>query len=131
MGFDIATTTTFVTVACCRCSALFALPEHVENQLRETHDAFYCPNGHILHFYGETSDLARARRDLAAERARHDQTKADRDYHARRVIAYRGQLTKTKRRIANGVCPCCTRTFQNLARHMAAKHPHYKEEQPT
>jgi hypothetical protein len=24
-----------------------------------------------------------------------------------------------------GVCPCCNRTFQQLARHMKAKHPGY------
>jgi hypothetical protein len=29
--------------------------------------------------------------------------------------------------VANGVCPCCNRTFQNLARHMAGKHPDYEE----
>lgn len=37
------------------------------------------------------------------------------------------QLTKTRKRIANGVCPCCHRTFQNLARHMAGQHPAYEE----
>jgi chemotaxis response regulator CheB len=39
--------------------------------------------------------------------------------------ATRAQLTKTKKRVANGVCPCCNRTFKQLARHMKAKHPEF------
>jgi hypothetical protein len=37
----------------------------------------------------------------------------------------RGVLVKTQRRVASGVCPCCTRSFQNLARHMDGEHPNY------
>ena len=41
--------------------------------------------------------------------------------------AYMGQVTRLKNRAANGVCPCCTRHFQNLQAHMAKKHPDYTE----
>lgn len=37
----------------------------------------------------------------------------------------RGVVTKTKNRIGKGVCPCCNRTFVELARHIATKHPDY------
>lgn len=30
---------------------------------------------------------------------------------------------KKLKRVGKGVCPCCNRTFQNLGRHMATKHP--------
>lgn len=33
-----------------------------------------------------------------------------------------------KKRVGNGVCPCCNRTFENLSRHMSCKHPEYKTE---
>ncbi len=36
-------------------------------------------------------------------------------------------MTKVKKRAANGVCPCCNRTFSDLARHMKAKHPDFAE----
>ena len=39
--------------------------------------------------------------------------------------AIKGHLTRTKKRIAAGVCPCCKRTFQDLARHMSGQHPTY------
>lgn len=34
--------------------------------------------------------------------------------------------TRIKNRVKNGVCPCCNRTFENLARHMQAKHSDFK-----
>ncbi len=34
---------------------------------------------------------------------------------------------RTRKRVGSGVCPCCSRTFQQLARHMKAKHPAYTE----
>lgn len=38
----------------------------------------------------------------------------------------KGVATRLKNRAAHGVCPCCNRTFQQLARHMSAKHPDFK-----
>ena len=34
----------------------------------------------------------------------------------------RGVATRMKNRIKVGVCPCCNRTFQDLAKHMASQH---------
>ena len=39
--------------------------------------------------------------------------------------ATRGHVTRQKKRAAAGVCPCCNRTFKQLARHMERKHPNY------
>ena len=43
----------------------------------------------------------------------------------RRMAAAKGELTKMKKRVGNGVCPCCNRQFVNLQRHMATQHPGY------
>jgi uncharacterized protein (UPF0212 family) len=37
------------------------------------------------------------------------------------------QLKKVHVRVGHGVCPCCNRSFAQLRRHMAAKHPEYAE----
>ena len=37
-------------------------------------------------------------------------------------------LTRVKNRVSRGVCPNCNRTFKDLARHMASKHPVGTEE---
>lgn len=46
---------------------------------------------------------------------------ASRAEHSRR--AEKAAKTRIKNRIARGVCPCCKRTFQNLAAHMQTQHP--------
>ena len=47
----------------------------------------------------------------------------------RQAAAKRGQVTKLKKRAAAGVCPCCNRTFVELQRHMATKHPTFTAEE--
>jgi uncharacterized small protein (DUF1192 family) len=50
---------------------------------------------------------------------------ADAESAKRSRNAYKGLFGRTKKRVAAGVCPCCNRTFENLARHMAGEHPGY------
>lgn len=118
---------------CYRCHVPFGIPQQWQDSLRESHATFYCPAGHGQHYNGK-SDLEKAQEraarlerqvanreeDLRSERASHELTE-------RRRRAAKGQLTKTKKRIANGVCPCCNRTFADLGRHMAGQHPDYAE----
>ena len=35
----------------------------------------------------------------------------------------RMKAEKQLKRVHNGVCPCCNRSFQNLQKHMKTKHP--------
>ena len=42
--------------------------------------------------------------------------------------ALKGQVTKIKRRVSKGICPCCRRNFANLKRHMEGQHPDWSEE---
>ena len=115
MAVDV--TVRLETITCCyaSCGFLFAVPYGWETSRREDHSQWYCPNGHSQHFPGAT-EKELALRQLARERAEHDQTKADRDSVKRRLKYLRS-------RVKNGVCPCCKRTFQNLQRHMQTKHP--------
>lgn len=94
-------------------------------------DGFYCPIGHKWIYDGE-SQTAVLERQLQRERANHDQTLAElsdarqeRDHNENRRRAEKAAKTKLKKRIAAGVCPCCNRTFQNLARHIAGQHPEF------
>ena len=119
-----------VAETCCNCGTVFGINEAQLASLKRTGAWFYCPNGHQQHFTKTEAD--RLREQLAAaERARdnarsyaksvQDQNDAERRAHA----ATKGQLTKTRKRVANGVCPCCNRPFVNLGRHMAGQHPDY------
>lgn len=78
--------------------------------------------GHSWVYKGENLEqkLKRREDELARTRADRDQVKASNR-------ALKGVVTRTKKRVGNGVCPCCNRTFQQLARHMEAKHPEYAD----
>lgn len=97
--------------------------------------SFYCSYGHEMVFSRGESELDKIRR----ERDRLTQRLAEKDDEItrqrertdaaeRRRAAAQGQVTKIKNRVGNGVCPCCNRTFQNLANHMAHQHPTFTAE---
>jgi hypothetical protein len=119
---------------CSACGIVFAFDAHLMQQRRRDHQTFYCPAGHSLHF-GGASDIDKLKKQLKLERQAADQLRAEVTYERdqrtateRSLRATRAAHTRTKNRIAAGVCPCCSRTFQNLAEHMANKHPAYVEE---
>ena len=94
---------------------------------------FYCPNGCSLSYHETTEqrltaqlEAAKRQRDNAtAEAQRQEEMRRKEE---RRCAAYRGKLTSMKRRARGGACPCCNRTFTNLRRHMATKHPAFGKE---
>lgn len=112
---------------CCNCGVPFALSRYLKAERLNDHRNFYCPNGHPQHYTGKT-DAERERE--ARERAERMLASREEDLRIERIshAATKGQLTKTRKRVANGVCPCCHRTFQQLARHMKAKHPEHVAE---
>ncbi|MCR1785334.1 hypothetical protein KVF89_22530 [Nocardioides carbamazepini] len=124
-----------VVIECANCSIDFGIGAVFQRRRRDDHETFYCPNGHGNHYPGP-SDAEKERERLAGEldaarslAARESRRRADAENTARRkdyeARAAKGQLTKTKKRVAAGVCPCCNRSFQNLAKHMAGQHPSY------
>lgn len=127
---------TFVVLVCCNCGITFGIEPDYQRELKKSHQRFYCPNGHKQYYASQTEEerLADA---LTRERAEHDQTRAalnDKErarlHHERRARVLKGHHTRLKRRVAHGVCPCCNRSFQNLARHMSGQHPSYVEGVP-
>ena len=124
------------TETCCNknCHMEFAMPADYHRFLREnpfTH--FYCPRGHRQWYTGKSHDAKLKEKQEEIERLRRLREE-DRKYASQRLEfernskrAIKGHLTRTKRRVGNGVCPCCNRTFKDLARHMKGQHPDYVE----
>lgn len=118
-------------IECANCHMNFGVMPFFERQRRDDHQTFYCPSGHHNYYDGQSeAERLKAERDTAirqrdAARVSRDAARDQADAAERRRRAAKGQLTKTKKRIAAGVCPCCNRTFQDLARHMAGQHPGY------
>lgn len=112
--------------SCAKCGVSFAVTDAYERRRREDHTNFYCPNGHGQSF-AEKTEAERQRE--RAERLQAQLTRREHDLQNERKhhSATKGQLTKTRKRTANGVCPCCNRTFANVGRHMSNKHPDFVE----
>jgi hypothetical protein len=116
--------------SCCVCGAVFAMPTTMLAQRRANGASFFCPNGHSLSF-GDTT-VKQLERQVQRERAWADQARADarneryaRQKTERRLASTRGVVTRTKNRIARGLCPCCHKKFEALATHMESAHPGY------
>ena len=103
----------------------FAVPKVWQDRQRDTHRNWYCPNGHEQH-YPSNTELERTQKELARLKRRAEYLEADRDTLERSRSAVRGHLTRVRQRESPGVCPCCKRTFQNVARHMKTRHPDYE-----
>lgn len=112
---------------CCECGVAFAFPSTLYEKLakRKPGTAFYCPNGHAQHYLGESWETKlrreKQRREQMAAQVQDAENRADRE--RRSAAAYKGAATRLKNRARAGVCPCCNRTFKDLARHMKSQHP--------
>lgn len=112
----------------CWCGMTYAIPQTLFDYVKRQHDdgraqtSIYCPLGHTWSFAGKgEAEKQRAR----AERLERQLASREEDLRAERIShsATRGALTKAKNRAARGVCPCCHRSFVNVQRHVASKHP--------
>jgi hypothetical protein len=133
----MSTTQTFVgtlqVLECCRCSVPFGITAYYMAERREDHALFYCPNGHGQSYQGETPkerELRQAKADKDWYSRRNDELRLEAEQSNRRAAAARGQVTRIKKRVSKGVCPCCNRHFADLHRHMQGQHPEWQAEQP-
>lgn len=124
----------------CWCSIRLAIPESLfivydaENDRNPGSYTLYCPLGHGFTRKGG-GEAQRLRDELARQKHLTEQAEADArnqrsrlEIRDRQLAARKGQITKLRKRIANGVCPCCNRHFTNLERHMHTKHPQWAPE---
>ncbi len=121
-----------VKVECCNCGCVYGLTETMERRMRDSHALFYCPNGHSQYFPGETEaeklkrQVAQLQTSIEHKDANISSLREQRSALERSRAALKGVHTRTCNRVKNGVCPCCNRTFANLAAHMHTKHPDFK-----
>ena len=112
----------FAYEECRACGVRWLLPQAIIDHARTDPEKwFYCPNGHRWHFAESNED------HLRRENQRLIQRLAERADEIARLereeSAQKAQITKFKRRVAAGVCPCCKRHFTNVERHMKSQHP--------
>jgi hypothetical protein len=115
---------------CAECGVRASMPESLNDWYRaDARRKFFCVRGHANHYSNDVNDIEKIRRERdrlkqqtamlsdvareATEAAQHERARAN---------GYKGFATRMKKRVVAGVCPCCNRTFQNLAQHMATQH---------
>lgn len=129
--YTLAHETDLYVSDCSACGVVFAMPKAMERRRREDKGRFYCPNGHSMIFPGKTKAerererAETAERRLTWERQWRDQAEAEAKHQAAVARGHKGAHQRTKNRVAKGVCPCCNRSFTNLAKHMAGQHPDF------
>lgn len=128
----------FYVEECCECGVPFGMTTATHSFYRNHSAAapgatknFYCPNGHAQHYAGKTEEQ-KLREQLASERERNENSerflREQRDREQNRSRALKGHLTRQRKRAKAGVCPCCNRTFKQLAAHMKSQHPDFEPE---
>lgn len=111
----------FTEMHCGECGIEFGVPDHFYKERKENGTGWCCPNGHNRVFReSDVTKLERERNILKQQNAR----LAD---EAAAAISAREkserESKRLKKRISAGTCPCCNRTFSNMAAHMKTQHP--------
>jgi hypothetical protein len=141
-GQRFAVSTSLVVVHCHSCGMPYGIPEELQAAALRHHGdrpggwVLHCPLGHEWFYVGKTREerlreQIQDARDLASRRsAELDQTKAELRGARSARSRYRNDRDRLRRRAAAGVCPCCNRTFGDLAAHMAGEHPDFPPVEP-
>lgn len=136
MGIPRISTVQLEDYLCCYqgCDAIVYLPSGTVEKMRRTHEWWYCYRGHSQRFSSESRE-EKLKKELAAMTKYRDNGKQllrwkeeELQMEKRSKAAIKGQVTKIKKRVKNGVCPCCNRSFEDLRDHMSTKHPTYGDE---
>lgn len=120
---------------CCACGIPFSIPDEWDDRLRKNHESFYCPSGHAQSYTGNamTKKEEQLKQELNSLKGQLESSKGNEKFWnemwQKKVDENKKinkELKSVKTRVKNGVCPCCNRTFQDLAKHMKTKHPDQK-----
>ena len=126
---------TLETIICCSCGIPFAVPSNYKRHLQQTQDGFYCPNGHRQSYTKSTADILREKlekeqsdrlrmEEALKDRLRDSQNEAEAwKRHWETQLKEKKKAQRDLKRLNNGVCSCCNRSFTNLAEHIKNEHP--------
>ncbi len=121
-------------IDCGCCGGTYAINERYRLKQYEEGGSWTCPYCKVGWGYSNNNENAKLKRQLKEEQERKDRALAEantlrfeRDRAQETLVKVTQEAKRLKKRVTNGVCPCCTRSFQNLKRHMATKHPEHAQ----
>lgn len=120
---------------CGECGGVYAIQEKYRAEKYQSGGSWHCPYCQVGWGYGNNNENSRLKKQLEEANARAERERvrkvdalAEADHFRKSRNGMKGALVSTQKRVKNGVCPCCKRTFSCLADHMATKHPDYAVE---
>lgn len=127
MGAALQLEVTLTSIDCGVCGGVYAITERHRSWCQQNGKAWHCPYCQTGWGFVGNGEVDRLKKELDAERSR-KQSALERANEAEQNLAQAlRKEARLKRRIAAGTCPCCQRTFKQLAAHMSRQHPDYKE----
>lgn len=118
MSDTITRSQVIVVQDCCACFIPFGVPKAFDEKRLKDKQTFYCPNGHPQSYIGKSDEQL-----LRDEKKRRANAEEEARIQAARALQAEQEAARLKQRAKGGACPCCNRTFVQLARHMKSKHP--------
>ena len=94
------------------------LQEHLKN---DPEKYFYCPSGHSQHYSKSKEQRLREEAEQKLFQLKNELTNSN--FEKIQLEELLKKQNKKLKRLTNGVCPCCNRTFSNLHNHMLKQHP--------
>ena len=114
---------TMTTMHCGKCGIAFAMTMEKYDRCHDYGEDWYCTNGHCR-IFTENENTKLTNQLWAAQQE--TQRAQNRAIQAESLtVRTSKQYYRIRDRVMAGVCPCCNRTFENLARHMQSKHPEF------
>jgi hypothetical protein len=113
----------FRRLQCSECAVVYYFPERWCKCAANEKKGWECPNGHRQAFRDSELDRTRRERDLLKQQA----ARLEEEASLARVRAEKAEKAtkRLKKRSSAGTCPCCNRTFGNMAEHMKHQHPEF------
>lgn len=133
MGYSVLTQVELEVLSCANCNMEMHLSPRFVQRRRDDHETFYCPMGHPNYFPQKSDEeklkdeISKLKNRVRIEEEYKEEYRGKLIIEQRSKIAIKGHHTRLKKRIANGVCPCCNRSFKNLSSHMQKEHPEFSE----
>lgn len=117
-----------VTIHCAGCHVPFAITQEHQASLRSSKQDFYCPSGHPNIYRKGTEDILREKiaakeREIETQRTQKLRAQQEAELASKREELAAGETRRLMKRITSGICPCCSRFFKNVSRHMETQHP--------
>lgn len=123
-----------VVTQCGACGVFHTVPEIVYDCHKREGGYHCCPNGHQRGWNKGTDAIERENTRLERDRLKQRTAQLEDEAKAATERAIQAEQAagkamaankKLKKRAAAGTCPCCQRTFSNMADHMKYQHPDF------